>query len=140
MIADWRWTSLGGRPGVYSARYAGPNATDQDRYLRLLSDLQACTHHRGLPDSVALWRLPPPPARFIWQMAPLEGVITDQPAGSHGFGYDPVFFLPERGVTLAECPPEIKNTISHRAIAAIHARSILGQLLANEDNGRQSAS
>ena len=62
----------------------------------------------------------------------LEGMISEQPAGQHGFGYDPVFFLPEHGVTLAECPPEIKNTISHRAIAATHARSILGRLLANE--------
>ena len=137
MTGLWTWAddsglevdALDGRPGVYSARFAGPNATDQDRYLRLLSELRAYS-----PPWTARFRcvvaIATPAGALHLADGALEGVICEQPAGQHGFGYDPVFFLPERGVTLAECPPEIKNAISHRAIAAAHARSILGRLLA----------
>ena len=142
MTGLWTWAddsglevdALGGAPGVYSARFAGLNATDQDRYLRLLSELRAYP-----PPWTARFRcvvaIATPAGALHLADGALEGMISEQPAGQHGFGYDPVFFLPEHGVTLAECPPEIKNTISHRAIAATRARSILGRLLANEGKG-----
>ena len=120
--------ALDGRPGVYSARYGGPDASDQSRYERLLAELAAFPQ--------------PWTARFRCIIAvvnpsgeahcvdgSLEGVITDQPRGAYGFGYDPVFFLPEQQMTLAECPSTVKNAISHRAVAARKAASLLAELL-----------
>ncbi|MCX6049949.1 MAG: XTP/dITP diphosphatase [Chloroflexi bacterium] len=129
----WTWAddsglevdALEGRPGVYSARYAGPNTTDQDRYQKLLGELSQ------LPDQ-------PRTARFRCVIAlalsngeihtiddTIEGVISMQPSGEHGFGYDPVFFIPELGKTLAELPAEVKNQISHRGKAAARAKEFL---------------
>jgi XTP/dITP diphosphohydrolase len=120
--------ALGGRPGVYSARYGGPHASDRDRYLRLLTELA------GHPQ--------PWTARFCCVIAivnpsgeahcvdgSLHGVITDQARGEHGFGYDPIFFLPQLKMTLAECPPDVKNAISHRAVAARKAALLLADWL-----------
>ncbi|MEZ4555150.1 MAG: XTP/dITP diphosphatase [Caldilineaceae bacterium] len=121
--------ALDGAPGVYSARYAGPDATDEDRYRKLLRTLAA------LPDA-------PRTARFrcvVALVAPdgaayttdgiCPGVIIDEPRGSHGFGYDPVFFLPDLGQTMAELPPAAKNRISHRGRAAAAAKTVLADLL-----------
>lgn len=109
---------LDGAPGIYSARYAGDSADDGKNILKLLSNLE------GVPpeDRAAAFRcilvLYRPDGRYdvfdgIW-----EGRIAEAPAGKGGFGYDPVFYLPERGVTAAELPAGVKNRISHRAMAA----------------------
>jgi XTP/dITP diphosphohydrolase len=117
--------ALGGRPGIYSARYGGDGATDADRYRKLLRELHE------VPDEKRT-------ARFICAMACVldcetafvvegtcEGVILRAPRGENGFGYDPVFLIPERGLTLSEMPPEEKNQISHRARASFFLRERL---------------
>jgi len=106
--------ALGGRPGVHSARYGGEGLDDDARCQRLLTELfGAPPDLRGARFRCALVYLEPsaPPVAFH---GTLEGRIAQRPAGSHGFGYDPIFVPEGFSETLAELPPMIKNTISHR--------------------------
>jgi XTP/dITP diphosphohydrolase len=119
--------ALGGAPGVQSARYVGAGASDADRRAKLIG---------------ALHEVPAPrPARFRCVMALAQpggalmyfegvcaGEIILEERGTYGFGYDPLFFLPDRGATMAELPSDVKNQISHRARAVQAARSFLQQL------------
>jgi XTP/dITP diphosphohydrolase len=109
--------ALDGAPGIFSARYAGTDADDAKNIGRLMSAL------KGVPASergarfrcvLALCR---PDGSYEAFDGRWEGRIAEQGAGESGFGYDPVFFLPDRGVTVAELPAEVKNRISHRAQA-----------------------
>ncbi len=115
--------ALGGRPGVYSARYGG--GTDEQRYLKLLEELEDIPE----PERTARFRcviaLVSPGGVEKTFEGVLEGRITTAPRGDHGFGYDPVFCLPDKGKTLAEMPPEEKNLISHRAKALRKLRAYL---------------
>ncbi len=108
--------ALGGRPGIYSARYAGPGATDAERIERLLMELKAVGGDRA--------------ARFVCALAlalrgeillesegECRGVIADRPRGTNGFGYDPIFYFPELARTYAELSEAEKNRYSHRARA-----------------------
>jgi XTP/dITP diphosphohydrolase len=108
--------ALGGRPGIHSSRYAGPGATDLDRIRKLLRELQETAGGRA--------------ARFVCALALAQrgsvlfeaegechGIIIGEPRGDRGFGYDPVFHLPELGLTYAELSEEEKNRRSHRAVA-----------------------
>lgn len=125
--------ALDGRPGVRSARYAGENATDEANNRKLLEELRSRNpvpvvekRGAGLPDLNLL-----SPARFVCAIAladaangdvlvveaSLEGMIADAPHGSQGFGYDPLFYVPESGRTMAEMDLDEKNRISHRARA-----------------------
>ena len=128
----WTWAddsgleidALQGRPGVYSARYAGPLATDRDRYEKVLGEL------RPLPEPwTARFRcvvaLTKPNGETYTVEDTVEGVITAEPKGDHGFGYDPIFFLPDLRMTMAELPTELKNQISHRGKAALKAKQLL---------------
>jgi XTP/dITP diphosphohydrolase len=140
----WTWAddsglevdALGGAPGVYSARYGGQGLSDRDRYLHLLEALAA---------------LPPAPrtARFRCVVAiavpngpvytvegAVEGEIIDTPRGEFGFGYDPVFYMPAHGATMAELAPNIKNRISHRGQASASAAKLLAALI--DRIGRES--
>lgn len=122
---------LAGRPGVYSARYGGPGLTDQQRYQQVLRELQ------GVPKPwTARFRcvvaLAFPDGRVETVGGAVEGVIAETPRGDHGFGYDPVFFLPAFGCTMAELAPAQKNAISHRGKAARQARQLLFTLLAQD--------
>ncbi len=124
--------ALGGEPGIRSARYAPwPGATDADRRRYLLQRLAA--HPR------------PWTARFRCVLAVVtpngelhlvegvcEGEIVPTERGTHGFGYDPIFYLPERGCTMAELTPDEKNRVSHRARAVQAALPLLQTLLAVE--------
>ncbi len=109
--------ALHGAPGIYSARYAGEEASDTSNILKLLNDL------RDVPPAgrKALFRcvliLYRPGGRYQTFDGCWEGRIAEAPAGLNGFGYDPVFYLPEKGITVAELPAEVKNRISHRAKA-----------------------
>ena len=110
--------ALGGAPGVWSARYAGPGAGDADRYQKLLSALA------GVPDGQRTARfrcvvaLAWPDGAVHTSEGRCEGQIGWAPRGEHGFGYDPVFIVEGfGGQTMAELLPEIKNRISHRARA-----------------------
>ncbi len=123
--------ALDGRPGAFAARYAGPTATYEDNCRKLLKELEsvpvAARHARFL--TVAAVALPTGEVRTAEGI--LEGVITEESIGSGGFGYDPVFLVPEIGKTLAEISPEEKNRISHRARAFIKAKTIIRALLAS---------
>ena len=132
----WTWAddsglevdALQGAPGVHSARYAGPGATDQDRNEKLLRELRS--HPRPWTARfqcvVAIAR---PAAAPETCTGILEGTITNSPRGSHGFGYDPVFFLPDHGRTLAELSTTVKNEVSHRGRASRRAKELLQDLL-----------
>jgi len=117
--------ALGGRPGVYAARYAGEGATYEDNCRKLIQELSGVPRERRTARfiTVAAIAVPGEPAQVA--SGSLEGTITEAPAGSGGFGYDPVFYVPEVGATLAEISAEQKNRISHRAKAFLQAKELL---------------
>lgn len=117
--------ALDGAPGVLTARYAGEGATDEHRYLLLLEQLKDVPHEHRTARFRCVIALAWPGGRVEITEGVCEGRITREPRGEHGFGYDPVFYVPEYGCTMAELPPEIKNRISHRARAAAAASEIL---------------
>lgn len=114
--------ALDGEPGVYSARYSGAGAGDVANYLKLLEDL------KGVKDRRARFRcvlaLVGPGFELIAQGV-CEGEILAEPQGQGGFGYDPVFFLPELGCSMAQLTAQEKNKISHRARALTNLMAIL---------------
>jgi XTP/dITP diphosphohydrolase len=124
--------ALGGRPGVYSARFGGPGLSDRDRFQKLLLELRDVpyAHRTARFRCVVAIAVPGGPVYTVH--GAVEGYIIEQPRGDFGFGYDPVFLIPEQGVTMAELPPATKNRISHRAIAALNARKVLAALLERE--------
>ena len=118
--------ALGGRPGVYSARYAGEGASDADNNARLLGELEAVPEPRRARYRcvIAFVRGPGDPAPVLAEGS-WEGRIARQAHGSGGFGYDPLFLVGEGAQTAAELEPGEKNRISHRALAL---RALLHQL------------
>jgi XTP/dITP diphosphohydrolase len=117
--------ALEGRPGVYSARYGGPGLTPRDRYMIILDELSAHPRERWTARFRCVVALALPGGEVHTIEDTIEGIITNQPAGDYGFGYDPIFYLPEYQATLAEIAPEIKNKISHRAKASRAAKEFL---------------
>lgn len=117
--------ALGGAPGVYSARYLGRETSYEVRFGSILEQLK----ERPVEQRTARFRcaiaLAEPSGYTRIVEGVIEGVIANSPRGKYGFGYDPIFFLPEFGKTLAELAPEIKNRISHRARAAQSASKLL---------------
>jgi XTP/dITP diphosphohydrolase len=107
--------ALDGRPGVYSARYAGEDATDQQRCLKLLGEMEGRANRRAAFECVISVAVPSGFA--LTYEGRCEGLIAQTAAGSGGFGYDPVFFLPSTGKTFAELTSEEKNNVSHRGKA-----------------------
>ena len=115
--------ALGGRPGVFSARYAGAGASDDDRIGKLLVEMENRADRRArFVSAVCLSRGGSPLAEFSGEVA---GEILFSKRGEGGFGYDPVFLYPPLAKTFAELPLEIKNGISHRARALEQARSFI---------------
>ncbi|HGJ65985.1 TPA: XTP/dITP diphosphatase [bacterium] len=115
---------LGGKPGVYSARFAGENATDEDRYRKVLFFMQGVPKERRTARfkcAVAIAYSETP----VIVTGVCEGEIATEPKGDHGFGYDPIFIVPSYNKTFAELGAEIKNKISHRAIALEKAKRVL---------------
>lgn len=119
--------TLGGAPGLRSARWAGPDATDADWVARLLARLQDVPEARRTAYFICAAALARPNGRVDVEEGVCEGVITRAPVGANGFGYDPVFMLPSLGRTMAQLTDDEKNNISHRARAlarlAAHFRS-----------------
>jgi len=124
--------ALGGEPGVRSARYAGPGATDADRYRKLLNALAGVPWHDRTARFRCFVALATPEGVVQTASGTCEGVIAFGPAGENGFGFDPVFYLPELEATMAQLPAEEKNRISHRGRAARAAADLLRQMLAAE--------
>ena len=115
--------ALGGAPGVYSDRYGGPDLDDAGRYRHLLAELRSYPKpdQRRARFRCAICAVGPD-GRQCQAEGRCEGLIAKTPAGSNGFGYDPVFFVPEHNLTMAQLAPEIKNGLSHRAraLAAVY--------------------
>lgn len=109
--------ALGNAPGVYSARYAGEGASDADRRRKLLAELQTVPAPRPAR-FVCVIVLAAPDGRQWEFVGECPGEIIFEERGANGFGYDPIFYLPEHQCTMAELPAEVKNQISHRARAA----------------------
>ena len=120
--------ALGGRPGVHAARYAGPNATYEHNWRKLLRELEGVPPERRRARFITVAAIARPSAKVEVVDGVLEGLIAEEPAGTQGFGYDPVFFVPEAGKTLAELTADEKNRISHRARALAKVRNMLGKL------------
>ncbi len=119
---------LNGEPGVKSARFAGKAATDADRVTALLARLDGVPWERRTARFRCLIAIATPAGQCQTCYGECPGIIALEPKGRNGFGYDPVFFLPEEGKTLAELSLKKKNLISHRARATQKARQILQQL------------
>ena len=116
---------LHGAPGVLSARYAGENASDIERVDYLLSKLKDVPPEKRSARFYCVIAMAKPDGTVQFCDGECKGTIPVKPAGVTGFGYDPVFYLPEFGKTMAELPVEIKNQISHRAKAAQKAKMLL---------------
>lgn len=109
--------ALDGAPGIYSARYAGCNATDQDRNAKLLDALKNVPQDKRTARFVCAAAIMLPSGRSLTVRGTCEGRITFEPAGCNGFGYDPLFYVPEFGLTIAQMDADTKNKISHRGKA-----------------------
>jgi XTP/dITP diphosphohydrolase len=125
--------ALGGEPGVMSARYAGENATDTDRINYLLARLTDVPENRRAARFRCVIAISRPDGRAEICSGECSGFITLEPRGEHGFGYDPIFFFPELGKTMAELPVDIKNRVSHRGQAAKKARRLLYRIAHERD-------
>ncbi len=120
--------AMGGQPGGFAARYAGGAATYRDNCAKLLRELEGVPRERRGARFVTVAAIALPTRQSAAVEGSLEGIITDCEIGSHGFGYDPVFFIPESGKTLAQMSPAEKNRISHRARAFGKAKELLRTL------------
>lgn len=111
--------ALQGAPGIYTARYAGPNATSADNIQKLLSELKQVPDDRRQAyfHCVLVYLSHPNDPIPLVCDGSWQGMILREPQGTGGFGYDPVFYVPSEKKSSAELPPDIKNTLSHRGIA-----------------------
>jgi XTP/dITP diphosphohydrolase len=116
---------LDGAPGVRSARYLGSGISYDERFRVILEHLKGLPVNQRTARFRCVIALTEPLGDIRMAEGVVEGVIADRPRGTNGFGYDPIFYIPELGKTFAELAPEYKNRISHRALAARSARKLL---------------
>lgn len=128
--------ALGGAPGVNSARFSGERAKGADRKTldrrnmeKLLSLLEGVPMEKRTARFVCCLCLAGPERVLLKTQGTVEGLIAEEPAGTAGFGYDPVFFVPQLGKTVAQLGDEEKNAISHRGNAMRKLRPLLAELL-----------
>jgi XTP/dITP diphosphohydrolase len=120
--------ALGGRPGALAARYAGEHATYDDNCRKLLRELHGVPWPRRKAKFITVAAVALPAQQPEAVEGVLEGLIAEQAHGNRGFGYDPVFFVPEFGKTLAELSFDQKNRISHRAKAFQKAKDLIRRI------------
>ena len=123
---------LKGEPGIYSARYAGDNATDEENNNKLLAKLKDVPPQKRSASffcSLVLYKKDGSYDSFEGRW---EGQIIDERQGENGFGYDPIFFVPELKLTAAELQPAIKNKISHRGQAFAKLKKVFEEKLKNK--------
>lgn len=120
--------ALGGAPGIYSARFCGEHGNDEANNALLLEKLKG-EENRNAHYTCAI-AFVYPDGKTVCAEGIFEGIITDTPAGNGGFGYDPLFYLPEYGKTVAQLGTEVKNEIGHRAKAL---RNLLEKLEAENE-------
>jgi XTP/dITP diphosphohydrolase len=109
--------ALGGRPGVFSARYSGDGATDEKNNAKLLQELAGVPMEKRTARYRSAIALADKSGVLEIVEASCEGLIATEPRGTNGFGYDPLFFIPQYQKTFGELPLEVKQTMSHRAKA-----------------------
>jgi XTP/dITP diphosphohydrolase len=119
--------ALGGEPGRLSARYAGEGASDKDRIDYLLSRLKDVPWEKRTARFRCVIAVATPSGEVAFCSGECHGLLAFEPRGSQGFGYDPIFYLPELGKTMAELPMEVKNKISHRGQAARKVYQVLSR-------------
>ncbi len=134
--------ALGGEPGLYSARWAGADVTYQERHRILLARLaDVPTERRTARYQAAIAIAAPAPQGLIEVVeGTLEGRIADAPAGTGGFGYDPIFYVPDAGRTVGQMSAAEKHQISHRARAAARAQVVLRRLAETDADAQQDVS
>jgi XTP/dITP diphosphohydrolase len=129
--------ALGGHPGLYSARYGGPGATDVDRYRKLLGELaDVPDDQRGARFVCVIAIADPKTLSVTTAHGIVEGRIAREPGGTHGFGYDPVFIPEGYDVSIGTLEPELKHRLSHRGRAAQAMLPILKGLAREADRAR----
>ena len=121
--------ALQGRPGVFSSRYGGEKATDEQRFQKLLVEMTEIPEGKRQAAFVCTLAVATPQGKVELLEGRCRGQIAFAPRGKHGFGYDPIFFMPELGKTMAELDPGIKNRISHRARALEKLKELLPTIL-----------
>lgn len=109
--------ALDGRPGVYSARYAGDPGNDEANIDQVLNELKGVSLGKRTAQFVCVLAATVPGERTATFVGRCDGLITRERAGKSGFGYDPIFYLPGKGKTMAELTPSEKNSVSHRSAA-----------------------
>ena len=117
--------ALGGRPGVLSARYGGPDLTDPERNALMLRELERVPTERRTARYRAVIAMTGPDGREATVEGSVEGVLLQAPRGQGGFGYDPIFYYPPLGASFAEIAAEAKHAVSHRGRAMALARDLL---------------
>ena len=120
--------ALGGEPGRLSARYAGEGASDRERVDYLLARLEGVPWEKRSARFRCVIAIATPDGKVEFCSGECRGFVTFELRGEHGFGYDPVFYLPELGKTMAELPLETKNLVSHRGQAAREVYQVLERL------------
>jgi XTP/dITP diphosphohydrolase len=121
--------ALEGRPGIYSARYAGEPKNDQNNTDKVLSELKGLSEEKRSARFYCALAVAVPGQETITVSGTCEGRILEERRGSNGFGYDPVFYVPEKGLAMAELSSEGKNKISHRANALKKLDVVLDSIL-----------
>lgn len=119
--------ALNGEPGVFSARYAGHEKNDQKNIEKVLEKLKGVPERERTARFQCVLALAVSGQKTLTVEGICEGIITEKPVGDNGFGYDPIFYVPEKGKTMAQLEKQEKNRISHRANALKKLEKIMNQ-------------
>ena len=126
--------ALDKRPGVYSSRYCGEDTGYEEKCLKLFEELEGVSFDKRTARFRCAIALAEPEKLHFVVEASCEGIISTEPRGKNGFGYDPIFFIPEYKQTMAELESDIKNRISHRALALVLFKERLKKSMKGELN------
>lgn len=126
--------ALGGEPGIYSARYLGEDTPYSIKNAKLIERMEGVPEDERSARFVCAIACVLPDGRELGAEETYEGAIGYEEKGANGFGYDPIFYLPDRGVYSAELDPDEKNRISHRGKALVKMKEILARELGNSGN------
>ncbi len=122
--------ALDGGPGARSARFLGEDAGYEERFARILGEMKALPSEKRWARFRCVIAIAEPGSENVKLCeGEVQGQIAFEPSGEQGFGYDPIFYLPQRARTMAELSPQVKDVISHRGRAAMRARPVLKEML-----------
>lgn len=124
--------ALGGKPGVYSARYAGEEKDDEANIAKVLEEMEGIPFEQRTARFHCALAISVPNGSTTIVEGTCEGYITEAPKGENGFGYDPIFYVPQKEKTMAELTKEEKNKISHRAVALVKLEKQWEQIVNGE--------